>query len=288
MTRFLTLSFFFTAFASTALADAVKVEVREIKRTPIFDLRSFGGFVEAVNARQIPADINGSIEQIYVVPGAAVKIGQRLFAIRPKGLGSDFQLNTSFAPISGFVTYTQRRLGEAVSAGDSVMQVASNDDIRIEFQAAHDDLAQLNIGQSVAIISADKQATPVAASIEYISRAPSERLPTYGIGARIDCRNHQNDCRKHLPLGSFVRISIETNKREGVIVPISALRGQKNKVYVVDTDNNIASVPVKIASYREPDVELAEFPPEGSKIVIRSSGRIKEGSKVEVTPVTPK
>lgn len=265
---FLTLSFLRAESSSLPVVKALR-----LKPSSIHDERIFGGFVEAVKSKSVTAELQGSIDEVMILPGQRVKRGQSLIRIKPKGQGFDFQPHQIQSPFEGMVTRIHIKAGSPVNIGDLILDIADPQQLRVVFQAAPDDLKILRVGQRVDLLGPH---APTGA-IEYIARAPSDQLPIYEASARL------SSASTPFEIGSFVRIKVSSNERRAWLVPISALQGQRDSIYIVDEkEPKIKKVSVRILSYQDPHVEIEGGFLENELLVLSANKRLKPGQSVTI------
>jgi len=261
-----------------------QVTILETQLAEAYDARLFGGMVEPVNLRKIYPDIQGSIDLMNVKPGQKVRKGELLFRLRPKGAGVDYQLHRVVSPIDGYVTNISKKLGDYIESSTSPMDVATIEHLRIEFEVAESDLEHIKPGMSVYFVKQGTVQSPidVPATLSYLAKAPSGALPTYSAAADIDCSKIAEVCMRNFPLGAYAKVLLKLNPHPAIRVPVNALFGQRDKVYVVGEGDLLRSVKVKIKGYDGSIAEVESGLDVGLRIVSGYTGKLENGKKVEV------
>jgi HlyD family secretion protein len=174
------------------------------------------------------------------------------------------------ADMDGYIMNVLSKDGEIISAGYPIIILGSSVNI-VKFGLTPEDVAQINIGDSIRVESLDKTFYGKIKSIEKIMDSETR---TYSTKAILE------DC--YLSSGTIVRIYIPTDEYVAVNIPLtSIMRGNYDYVYIV-LDNKAKKKQIELGKVKGDLVEVSGLMA-GEKLVVEGMKKINDGDVVEVT-----
>jgi RND family efflux transporter MFP subunit len=187
------------------------------------------------------------------------------------------------APISGTVSQRLVQVGERVSVETKLVEIVDLARIELEAALAPDDVADIKVGQ-VARLQVDGFAEPLPATVARIN--PSTQAGTRAVMVYLVLAPHPG-----LRQGLFAKGTIELQRRSALVAPVSAVRVDQAKPYVLAVvDGKVMSKPVALgtrgeASFgavRETAVELTEGVSAGTTLLRGTVGQMRDGTPVSL------
>ena len=184
---------------------------------------------------------------------------------------------TLVAPISGRVSQRMAQAGERVAIDTKLVEIVDLAQIEVESALAPEDVAALTIGRS-ATLQVDGIAAPVAARVARIN--PSAQAGTRAIMVYLAV-----EPQPALRQGLFARGTIELDRKRALALPLSAVRTDQARPYVMLVrDGRAAATPVTLGARGaiggEPWVEIAAGLGEGAQVLGASTGVVRDGTPV--------
>ena len=184
---------------------------------------------------------------------------------------------TLVAPISGLVSQRMAQAGERVAIDTKLVEIVDLAQIEVESALAPEDVAALTIGRS-ATLQVDGIAAPVAARVARIN--PSAQAGTRAIMVYLAV-----EPQPALRQGLFARGTIELDRKRALALPLSAVRTDQARPYVMLVrDGRAAATPVTLGARGaiggEPWVEIAAGLGEGAQVLGASTGVVRDGTPV--------
>lgn len=192
---------------------------------------------------------------------------------------------TLTAPISGQISQRLVQPGERVAIDARLLEIVDLSRMELEALVPPDDLAQLRVGQS-ARLTIDGSAQPVQAQVARIN--PSAQAGSRTVSAYLALQPNPM-----LRQGLFARGWIELDRRNALLVPLSAVRTDQAKPYAIRiTNNRTERVPVTLGLRgKTGNVDMVEVQSglaEGDKVLAATAGLVPSGVPVRLTPAVPK
>ena len=186
---------------------------------------------------------------------------------------------TLVAPISGLVAQRMAQTGERVAIDAKLVEIVDLARIEVEAALAPEDVAALTIGRN-ATLRIDGLATPVLARVARIN--PSAQSGTRSIMVYLAV-----EPQPALRQGLFARGTIELDRRRALALPLSAVRTDQARPYVMLVKGGSAvTTPVTLgvrgAIGGEPWVEIAAGLAEGAPVLASSTGLVRDGTPIRV------
>lgn len=190
---------------------------------------------------------------------------------------------TLVAPISGLVAQRMAQTGERVAIDTKLVEIVDLAQIEVEAALAPEDVAALTIGRS-ATLQVDGLAAPVAARVARIN--PSAQAGTRAIMVYLAV-----EPQPALRQGLFARGAIELDRKRALALPLSAVRTDQARPYVMLIQGGQArATPVTLGSRGaiggEPWVEIAAGLAEGAPVLAAGTGPVRDGTAVRL-PAQP-
>ncbi|MEP7303315.1 MAG: efflux RND transporter periplasmic adaptor subunit [Caldimonas sp.] len=189
---------------------------------------------------------------------------------------------TLVAPISGLVAQRMAQAGERVAIDTRLVEIVDLAQIEVEAALAPEDVAALSLGQ-VATLRVDGLAEPVAARVARIN--PSAQAGTRAIMVYLAV-----EPQPALRQGLFARGAIELERRRVLALPLSAVRTDQARPYVMRVqDGRAVATPVTLggrgAIGGDAWVEIAAGLAEGTPVLAASTGVVRDGTPVRLPPL---
>jgi RND family efflux transporter MFP subunit len=190
---------------------------------------------------------------------------------------------TLVAPISGLVAQRMAQTGERVAIDTKLVEIVDLAQIEVEAALAPDDVAALTIGRG-ATLQVDGIATPVTARVARIN--PSAQAGTRAIMVYLAV-----EPQPALRQGLFARGTIELDRKRTLAVPLSTVRTDQARPYVMlIKDGRATATPVVLGARGaiggEPWVEISAGIVEGAQVLGASTGVVRDGTPVRL-PTQP-
>ncbi|MBC7993046.1 MAG: efflux RND transporter periplasmic adaptor subunit [Rhizobacter sp.] len=188
------------------------------------------------------------------------------------------------APISGQISQRLVQVGERVSIDARIVEVVDLSRIELEAAMAPEDVVDVKVGQ-VARLIVDGFADPMPATVARIN--PSTQAGTRAVMVYLALAPHPG-----LRQGLFAKGTIELQRRSALVAPVSAVRIDQAKPYVLAVvDGKVVQKTVTLGARgeatlgagRESVVELSEGLAAGSTLLRGTVGQLREGTPVSVS-----
>lgn len=188
------------------------------------------------------------------------------------------------APISGQISQRLVQVGERVSIDARIVEVVDLSRIELEAAMAPEDVVDVKVGQ-VARLQVDGFTDPLPATVARIN--PSAQAGTRAVMVYLVLTP-----RPGLRQGLFAKGHIELQRRTALVAPVSAVRIDQAKPYVLAVvDGKVVQKTVALGARgeatlgagRESVVELSEGLAAGSTLLRGTVGQLREGTPVSVS-----
>jgi membrane fusion protein, multidrug efflux system len=192
------------------------------------------------------------------------------------------------APISGLVAQRLVQPGERVSLDARVIEIVDLSRVELEAAVAPEDILSLRVGQT-ARVQIDGQAEPVPAKVVRIN--PSAQSGSRSVLAYFELANSAG-----LRQGLFARAEVELLRKSALVVPLSALRFDQAKPYVLAVENGLAVQrqvstgsrgELRIDGRMEAVVEITGGLQAGTTVLRGTVGALREGTRLKLAATTP-
>ncbi len=188
------------------------------------------------------------------------------------------------APLSGLVSQRLVQVGERVSIDTKIVEVVDLSRIELEAAMAPEDVVDVRVGQA-ARLQVDGFAAPLPAKVARIN--PSTQAGTRALMVYLALDPHPG-----LRQGLFAKGSIELQRRTALVVPVSAVRIDQARPYVlVVVDGKVAQKTVTLGARgevigdvgRESMVEVTDGLSSGATVLRGTVGLLREGTPVSLS-----
>ncbi len=185
------------------------------------------------------------------------------------------------APISGQISQRLVQVGERVSIDARIVEVIDLSRIELEAAMAPEDVVDVKVGQAARLM-VDGFTDPMPATVARIN--PSTQAGTRAVMVYLALAPHPG-----LRQGLFAKGNIELQRRSALVAPVSAVRIDQAKPYVLAVvDGKVVQKIVSLGARgeaslgagRESVVELSEGLAAGSTLLRGSVGQLREGTPV--------
>lgn len=192
---------------------------------------------------------------------------------------------TLTAPISGQISQRLVQPGERVAIDARLLEIVDLSRMELEASVPPDDLAQLHVGQA-ARLTIDGSTQTVQAQVARIN--PSAQAGSRTVSAYLALQPNPM-----LRQGLFARGWIELERRNALLVPLSAVRTDQARPYAIRiTNRRTERVPVTLGLRGKTGavdmVEVQSGLAEGDKVLAATAGLVPSGVPVRLTPAAPK
>jgi membrane fusion protein, multidrug efflux system len=187
------------------------------------------------------------------------------------------------APIGGLVAQRLLQPGERATVDARIVEIVDLSRIELEAAVAPDDVVKLRVGQA-ARVAIDGVVQPVAAKVTRI--APSAQTGTRTVLAYLLLESPEG-----LRQGLFARATVDLQRQQALVVPVSALRYDQAKPYVLTLEDGKAVQrvvstgargEVPIDGKREAAVEIVEGLSPGAVVLRGTVGALREGTLLKL------
>ena len=188
------------------------------------------------------------------------------------------------APLSGLVSQRLVQVGERVSIDTKIVEVVDLSRIELEAAMAPEDVVDVQVGQA-ARLQVDGFAAPLPAKVARIN--PSTQTGTRALMVYLALDPHPG-----LRQGLFAKGSIELQRRTALVVPVSTVRIDQARPYVLTVvDGKVAQKTVTLGARgevigdvgRESMVEVTAGLDSGATVLRGTVGLLREGTPVSLS-----
>ena len=191
------------------------------------------------------------------------------------------------APISGVVSQRLAQPGERVAIDAKVIEIVDLSRIELEAAVAPEDVGGVQVGQ-LARLSVDGLSEPASAKVVRIN--PSTQTGTRAVMVYLALQ-----AQPGLRQGLFARGTIELQRKNAIAVPVSAVRVDQARPYVLAVEGGKAMQrPVELGvrgealfdGRIEPAVEILGGAAAGATLLRGSAGGLRDGTPVRLAPAS--
>ena len=197
--------------------------------------------------------------------------------------------STLVAPIGGIVSQRFAQPGERVGVEAKVVEIVDLSRIELEAAVAPEDVGSVQVGQ-IARLDVDGLSEPATAKVVRIN--PSTQAGTRAVMVYLALQPQAG-----LRQGLFARGAIELQKKNALVAPVSAVRVDQARPYVLAVQNGKAlqrTVELGVRGQAQIDgrteaaVELTSGAAAGDTLLRASAGELRDGTAVKIaTPTAP-
>jgi len=189
------------------------------------------------------------------------------------------------APANGIIAERIARVGDVTSSSKMLFSIIKDNQLELELEVPETQLPQVKIGTKVKISSDADSRVKMSGIVREI--APLVNEETREATVKIDLPKSNL-----LRPGMFLRATITTATNQGLKIPAKAVLPQadgKSIAYVLQSNNQVKAVPVKVGEILSKNSDLANAEIEikeglklGERVVVSGAGYLKDGDLVKV------
>ncbi len=211
----------------------------------------------------------GTLTQLKV---AEAQVKQIKAAIRL--IETQQQNATVTSPITGVVIDRAAEIGLMAMPSSPLFTIAQAGPLELQVSVPEQELAALKVGASVQVESAAFPGQIFNGKVREVS--PSVDPQTRQIKAKIDLGKPGS-----LKVGMFVRGTIQTQSRKGLVVPTTAVQNEGSQAFVyLEEDGKAKRVNIKTGIREGAQVEVVDGLSVGAPVVIEGGAFLKDGSPI--------
>lgn len=189
------------------------------------------------------------------------------------------------APISGIVSQRLAQPGERVGVDAKVVEIVDLSQIELEAAVAPEDVGAVKVGQT-ARLEVDGLDAPAIATVARIN--PSTQAGTRAVMVYLALQPQPG-----LRQGLFARGGIELQRKEALVAPLSAVRVDQARPYVLAIEGGQARQRTvelgargesQIDGRTQTAVELTSGAAAGDTLLRSSAGALRDGTPVKLLP----
>lgn len=196
----------------------------------------------------------------------------------------DAQLSyaTIRSPITGIVTDQFQYEGEFASAGGKLVTIADTSTVIVKAPFSDTVVADLKVGDAVAVLPTDSSAEEMKGQITLLSRSSDQMNRTVEVWVTLG--NGDGKLRAN----GAARVTVFANSRsDAVVVPTAAVtldasNASEGTVMVVDAENVAHETKVTVGIRSPEKIEIVEGLKGGETVVIEGNYALPDGTKVEI------
>lgn len=261
-----------------ASANLISVRTLTAEVTPLQDYVNTTGEIEPTSSVDVFPDIGGKIQSVSVNVGSSVKKGAVLMKVNPSTPGTQYALNTVYAPISGTVTALKVKTGNTVTAGTAVVTIGNVDELQVTASIPERNVASLKKGLKADIVLEAYPGQVFVASIVRISPVVDSSSRTKSVTLEFD----RKDSR--INAGMFAKVKLYTDVYAGCpVIPETAVleKSGTKYIYVVNADGaTVSQRKISLGKSVDGFVQVTDGVSTGEKMVIEGMNSLGEGSAI--------
>lgn len=261
-----------------ASANTISVRTLTAAVTPLQDYVNTTGEIEPTSSVDVFPDIGGKIQSVNVNVGSYVKKGAVLMKVNPSTPGTQYALNTVYAPISGTVTALKVKTGNTVTAGTAVVTIGNVDELQVTASIPERNVASLKKGLKADIVLEAYPGQVFVASIVRISPVVDSSSRTKSVTLEFD----KKDSR--INAGMFAKVKLYTDVYGGCpVIPETAVleKSGTKYIYVVNADGaTVSQRKITLGNSVDGYVQVTGGVTTGEKMVIEGMNSLGEGSAI--------
>jgi membrane fusion protein, multidrug efflux system len=192
------------------------------------------------------------------------------------------------APINGIVSQRMVQPGERVGIDAKVIEIVDLASLELEAAVAPEDVGAVQVGQAARLM-VDGLTEPAAAKVVRIN--PSTQTGTRAVMVYLALQPQPG-----LRQGLFARGGIELLRKNALVAPVSAVRVDQARPYVLAVESGrVAQRTVELGLRGETAidgrienaVELVSGSADGAKLLRASAGTVRDGALIKLAAATP-
>lgn len=196
---------------------------------------------------------------------------------------TDLENRQLVAPFDGVIGFSNVEIGTSVGTDTVIAALDDLSRLTVEFRVPERFFGEVRAG---AVLRAASQIFPDEV-FEGVVSAVGRRVDT--VSRTFEVRGLIDNADLRLPGGSFLRVELVFDDRNGVTVPEEAVvsQGDGNHVYVVGDDNRAERREVRLGVRRVGSVEILDGVSAGERVITRGIQRVRDGAPVQLPGAAP-
>jgi RND family efflux transporter MFP subunit len=191
---------------------------------------------------------------------------------------------TVSAPIAGQIAQRLVQPGERVPVDAKLLEIVDLSRLELQASVPPESAGLLRVG-ATARLRVDGIDGPVGARVVRIN-------PSAQAGSRSVLAYLELDANPALRQGLFARGSIELERRQALLLPLSAVRTDQAQPYALKLDGRqVAQRPLSLGQRGQAGsdeaVEVLQGLAEGDQVLVGSLGAVRDGATVRITELRP-
>jgi len=183
------------------------------------------------------------------------------------------------APIDGIVGNIAVSLGDYAMMNSPVITITDSRELEIEIMVGESEIGYIKQGGEAQVMIKAAAEEPFKGVITQIATVADQDKRNYAV--KINLNNPDNLIKS----GMFAQVSLDTVSKQGVLcVPINAVipRGEKQVVYVCDSESRAHEIEVETGLSSSTHVEIVKGLSEGQEVIVKGNTLLNEGALVRV------
>ncbi len=219
----------------------------------------------------------------------AVEAGKSLESAKQQETATVLKYATIEAPFKGVIAERMVELGELVldasrnSGAKALYRVVADDKLRVRFYVAAPDAPVCKVGNAVEIYFEELKMEPIKTKITRIADALDPSTRTMEVEIEIDNPRGKDGARM-LRAGMFAKVHVFLETYENaLVVPARCVTTKKRKssVLVVDSENKVRKIPVKIGVDDALRIQILDGIDASARVIIAGGNLVADGDAVE-------
>lgn len=187
------------------------------------------------------------------------------------------------APFDGVIGFPDVEIGTSVGTDTVIAVLDDLSQLSVEFRVPERFFGEVREG---AVLRAESQIFP-GEVFEGVVAAVGRRVDT--VSRTFEVRGLIDNADLRLPGGSFLRVELVFDDRNGLTVPEEAVvsQGDGSHVFVVGEDDRAQRRPVRLGVRRVGTVEVLEGVSAGERVITRGIQKVRDGAPVQLPGAAP-
>ena len=264
--------------AAQASQNLISVRTLTAELTPLQDYVSTTGEISPTSSIDVFPDIGGKVQSVSVSLGSLVKKGTALMKVNPSTPGTQYALNTVYAPIAGTVTALNVKQGNTVTAGTVVVTIGNVDELQVTASVPERNVSSLRTGLKAEITLEAYPDQLFTASVVRVSPVVDSASRTKSVTLEFDKKD------RRINAGMFAKVKLYTDRYDDCpVIPETAVleKSGTRYIYVVNADGaTVGQRKVSLGKSVDGLVQLTEGVSVGEKMVVEGMNSLGEGSAI--------
>ncbi|MBQ9539480.1 MAG: efflux RND transporter periplasmic adaptor subunit [Treponema sp.] len=264
--------------SSSNSANLISVRTLTAEITPLQDYVNTIGEIEPTSSVDVFPDIGGKIQSVSVNLGSYVKKGAALMKVNPSTPGTQYALNTVYAPVSGTVTALKVKQGNTVTAGTAVVTIGNVDELQVTASIPERNVASLKKGLKADITLEAYPGQVFKATVVRLSPVVDSTSRTKSVTLEFDKKDGR------INAGMFATVKLYTDVYDGSpVIPETAVleKSGTKYIYVVNSDGTTVNQrTITLGHSVDGYVQVKEGVSIGEKMIIEGMNSLGIGSSI--------